>query len=244
MIENLEMMGLTKNEINVYRAILESGQCSGTEIRRKAGIANSQVYAALDTLLQKGMIAYERHSSGKIYSALDPAVLKELAQERMNKITESIPFLESIKKTGKKPSDTAVFEGYSGFKAALYKMTQDCPKGEIVDVIGFSNQSYKSKRLVNIMRDVNKLARKKNHKLRVIFDNKQNAYVEERRKDKMFEMRFMGRGFKSPAALNIYQDTVYFLIWEETPYAFMIKNRKVTEGFKVYFEFLWKMAKP
>ncbi len=243
MIEKLKLLGLTENEIKVYLVILEAGAGTGTEIRRKTGIANSRVYAALDALLQKGVITYEKRPLGKIYSALEPEIIKQVMQERLKKIEEVIPFLKVIQKKEKRETETAVFEGFHGFKSALYKLVEECPVGETIDIIGFSNQAYKNEKLASLLRDVNKVSRKKNHKFRMILDNKNNRFFEQRKKESWGKIRFMEKGFKSPAAIDIFQDYVFILLWEETPYAFVIKNRNIADGFRVYFEFLWKMAK-
>ena len=53
----------------------------------------------------------------------------------------------------------------------------------------------------------------------------------------------MGKNFRSPASIDILEDSVYNLLWEETPYAFVIKSKKIAEGFRIYFEFLCNQAK-
>ncbi len=244
MNERLKLMGLTDNEIKVYIAILKLGKCTGTEIRRKSNIANSRVYAALDSLLQKGMITYEKHQKGRIFSALEPDVIKDVMQERLTKIEEIIPYLKNIQIKEKKITETAVFEGFQGFKSALYKMVEDCPHGQTIDIIGFSNQAYKNEKLAALLRDVNKISKKKKHRFRMILDNRENKFFEQRQKESWGEIKFMERGFRSPAAIDIFQEYVFILLWEEKPYAFVIKNKNIADGFRVYFEFLWNLAKP
>lgn len=93
------------------------------------------------------------------------------------------------------------------------------------------------------MRDVNRISIRKKHKFRLILDNRKNKFYKPRKEEKISTIRFMERGFKSPAAIDIFQDTVCILMWDDTPYAFMIRNANVAEGFRTYFEFLWNMAK-
>lgn len=244
MEEELKLLGLTDNEVKIYVSILKSGKCTGTEIRRKTGIANSRVYAALDTLLQKGVITYEKRQKGKIYSALEPDVLKEVMKERIQKIEKIIPDLKRIQQKEKQETEIAIFEGFQGFRSALHKLVESCPNGETIDIIGFSNQSYRNEKLAALLRDVNKISKKKNHKFRMILDNKENNFFEQRKKESWGEIKFMGRGFRSPAAIDIFQDHVFILLWEEIPYAFLIKNKNIADGFKAYFDFLWRMARP
>jgi sugar-specific transcriptional regulator TrmB len=242
MIENLKLLGLTDNEIKTYSAILELGTCTGTEIRRKTQIANSQTYAAIDSLLAKGLINYEKHYSGRRYTALDPSVLKDLSKEREQKILECIPYLKNLR-SNEKETQTAVFEGFNGFKSALYQLVENCPENETLQIIGFSNQAYKNNKLAALLRDVNKISKEKKHKFRMILDNKDNTFYEQRKNEKISQIRFMENGFKSPASIDVFQDYVYILLWDKTPYAIVIKNKNIADGFKIYFNFLWAMTK-
>lgn len=241
--DNLKTLGLTDNEIKIYLAILKLGKTTGTQIRKSTGITNSRVYAAIDSLLSKGLITYEKHPTGKVYGALDPSVIKEYVVDRMKKLEESIPILKSMQNIDQKSTDTAVFEGFHGFKSAMLQMTQECPVGETVYIIGFSNQAYKNSKLAALLRDVNKISVRKKHKFKMILDNRKNSFFKQRKEEKISEIKFMEKGFESPAAIDIFQDKVYILMWDEEPYAFYLKNAAIAQGFKTYFEFLWNMAK-
>ncbi|MFQ5621092.1 MAG: TrmB family transcriptional regulator [Candidatus Nanoarchaeia archaeon] len=239
----LKNLGLTNNEIEIYLAILREGKSTGTQLRKDTGIANSRIYAGLDSLTKKGLITYEKLPNKKLYQALDPTILNEIMEEKKKQVSQYIPLLKNLQDTEGQKTETAVFEGLQGFKTALLNMVNECPKGQTVHIIGFSNQAYKNEKLSNILKQANKISIKKKHKFKMILDNKKNKFFKERKKEDISQIRFMGRGFTSPAAIDIFLDTVYILIWDEMPYAFKIKNRNVAEGFKTYFTFMWDMAK-
>lgn len=239
----LQNLGLTANEIKIYLSILQIGTCSGTEIRKNTKISNSQVYSGLDSLISKGLIIYEKTSLGKRYTSLDPSVIKTILEKRNKQIEESIPFLKSIQNKNISSAETAIFEGINGFRNALINLAEECPKNETIYIIGFSNQAYKNKQLADILRDVNKISRQKRHKFKMILDNHENSFFSERKEEGISEIKFMEKGFTSPAAIDIFADYVYILLWDENPYAIRIKNKNIAEGFKVYFDFLWNMAK-
>jgi len=243
-IKNLKLLGITDNELEVYLILLKNGKLTATKIRQKTGITNSRVYAAIDNLISNGIITYEKRPQGKIYSALSPDALKEIIEKRSRKIEECIPFLNNIYKKDIVNTETAVFEGYKGFKNALINLANECPRNETIYIIGFSNQDYKNDKLAMALIEANKISVEKNHKFKMILDNKENKFYEQRKKEKISDIRFVGKNFKSPASIDIFLDRVYILMWDETPYAFTIKNNKVAEGFKTYFDFLWNMAKP
>src|SRR3989338_11085684 len=178
-----------------------------------------------------------------MYIALDPSVIKTILENRNKQIEESIPFLKSIQNKNISSTETAIFEGINGFRNALINLAQECPKNETIYIIGFSNQTYKNKQLADILRDVNKISKQKKHRFKMILDNPKNKFFEQRSKEGFSEIKFMQRGFKSPAAIDIFKDFVYILLWDEHPYAIRIKNKNIAEGFRTYFDFLWNIAK-
>ena len=239
----LKILGLTDNEVKVYLSVLQLGTCSGTGIRKHTKISNSQVYSALDTLINNGLITYEKRASGKKYTALDPSVIKKIIEKRNKAIEESIPYLKNLQNKNLSSTETAIFEGLSGFKNAMINLAEECPRNETLFIIGFSNQAYKNKQLAHILRDVNKISKQKDHKFKMILDNPENKFFKQRSEEGLSEIKFMRRGFKSPAAIDIFKDYVYILLWDEHPYAIRIKNKNIADGFKTYFDFLWNMAK-
>jgi sugar-specific transcriptional regulator TrmB len=241
--ENLRALGLTENETKVYLTLVKLGKSTASKIRQETGISNSQVYVAIDSLINKGTIMYEKKPSGKTYSALNPEVLLELLEDRKKKIEECIPLLKKISQKEIKSTETSVFEGFQGFKAALFNIVNECPNGETLYIIGFSNQAYKNEKLAAVLKDVNRISIRKKHKFKLILDNRENKFYKPRKEERISTIRFMERGFKSPAAIDIYRDTVCILMWGDTPYAFTIKNKSIADGFKIYFDFLWNMAK-
>ncbi len=243
MEEELKLMGLTENEIKIYLMLLQNPRANGTQIRQITGIVNSAVYSSIDNLIRKGLIVYQKQATGRLYSALDPETIKTILEEQRKKIESKIPLLKELQRKDHSLTETSVFEGFNGFKTALINLTEECPAGERIDIIGFSNQAYKNEKLAYILYDINKRSIKKKHKFRMILDNKENAFYQERKEEGISEIRFIEKGFKSPAAIDIFQDSVYILLWDEQPYAFVIKNKNIAEGFRTYFEFLWKIAK-
>ena len=240
--QQLKLLGLTGNEVLVYTSILK-GAFTGTTIKKEAGIGNSQVYSSLDTLLSKGFIQYTKTPKGKRYYATDPLIIKKLAEEQNKKIQELVPYLKQIQQHIPASTDTAVYEGFQGFKTALYRIAEECPKGEKIFIIGFSNQAYKNKKLAALLRDVKKISIRKKHAFQMILDDHDNNFFQQRKEEKISNIRFMNRGFVSPAAIDIFGDYVYILLWDEHPYAFVLQNKNIAEGFRTYFQFLWSMAK-
>ncbi|MDP3881490.1 MAG: helix-turn-helix domain-containing protein [Nanoarchaeota archaeon] len=242
-MEDLKLAGLTDNEIKIYLTLLKHPESTGTEIRKQTGISNSRVYSCLDELIRKGIVNYQIIRSGKIFSAVDPKILSDILNEKKKRFDEMIGKLTSLERKSDKNVESSIFEGFNGFKNAFYKMIEDCPKEETIYIIGFSNQAYKNERLRLLLSNINHRSIKKKHKFKMILDDRENTFYQDRKFEGISQIRFMEGGFKSPAAIDVFADYVYIFLWDENPYAFMIKNENIAQGFRTYFEFLWNIAK-
>jgi hypothetical protein len=57
------------------------------------------------------------------------------------------------------------------------------------------------------------------------------------------EIKYLPNKYSSPLAMNIYQDKTAIILWAKDPIAIVIKNKEITQGYKNYFELMWKIAK-
>lgn len=84
----IEGLGLTKTEIRIYVALLESGTLSASEVSRSARVPYSKVYQALESLHRKGWVERQR-SRPILYTAKPPAsALEELRSLRESEARE------------------------------------------------------------------------------------------------------------------------------------------------------------
>ena len=242
--EKLEEIGLFKNESKIYLFLLKHGQSTTGPIIKETGIANSRVYESLNSLIVKGLVSYNVQKEGKYFQASLPEKLIELEDERKRKVSALIPQLKDMQKEEKIETKTAIYEGFEGFKTAFKKIIDDCPEKGQIDILGFSEQPFAIESLKIFIANMNLKSAKKKQKLRIIIDvSARKTLGMEREKEKYTEVRYMPEGYVSPAAMDIFEDYVYMFVWEEKPFVFMIKNKKIAESFRNYFNIIWKKAK-
>lgn len=240
----LEELGLTKNEIKIYLALLKLGQTTTGKIIKQTKISNSRVYESINTLIDKGLITYTVQHNGKHFQATPPKTILENYNEKKKKILSLIPELEQLKNLSEIEPKTAVFEGFSGFKTAFKKIIDDCPKNKEIFILGFSEQEYATKSLRIFLKNMNRKSSTKKQKLKILLDSSvKKTLGKDRQKEKYTEVKYMPKGYISPSAMDIFEDYVYIFLWEEKPFVFMIKNQRIADSFKQYFNFLWKIAK-
>ncbi len=245
MKQELENLGLSKNEAGIYLFLLKKGENSTGPIIKETGIANSRVYQSLNSLIEKGLVNYRVHKRGKYFQAVDPSKFLENEEEKLKKIESLVPQLKAIQNKEEKGTETAIYEGYEGFKSAFKKIIDDCPKEGTIYIIGFSEQPYAIESLRIFLTNMNLKSVQKKQKLKILLDNSiKKTLGNDREKEKYTEVKYMPEGYISPTAMDIFEDYVYIFIWEEKPFVFMIKNNKVADSFKNYFNLLWKLSKP
>lgn len=240
----LENLGLSKNEAKIYIFLLKSGETTTGRIIKETKIANSRVYESLNSLISKGLVSYNIQKNGKHFSASSGKKLLELEEERKKKIESLLPQLSQLENSNKAETKTAVYEGFEGFKTAFKKIVNDCPKNETISIMGFSEQQYKTESLRIFLSNMNLKSQEKKHKLKILLNQEAKETLgKDREKEKFTEVKYMPKGYISPAAIDIFQDYVYIFLWEEKPFVFMIKNKQIAESFKAYFNLLWKIAR-
>jgi len=237
-------LGLSKNEAKIYLFLLKKGSTTTGAIIKETNIANSRVYESLNTLISKGLVSYTIEKDGKHFQAAEPKKLAEIEEERKNKIAKLVPELTQLQKLATADTKSAIYEGFEGFKTAFKKIIDDCPENETIYILGFSEPPYADSSLKVFLSNMNLKSAEKKQKLKVLLEGAEKAgQGKDRKREKYTETRYMPKGYISPAAIDIFQDYLYMFVWEEKPFVFMVKNTRIAESFKHYFEFLWKMAK-
>jgi len=240
----LEDLGLSKNEAKIYLFLLKKGSTTTGPVIKETGIANSRVYESLNNLVSKGLVTYTIQKEGKYFQAADPKKFLELEEERKKKIESIVPELTKLKSIEERKTATAVYEGFEGFKTAFKKTIDDCPVDGTIYILGFSAQPFATESLRTFITNMNLKSAKKRQRLKILLDSSARETLgKDREKEKFTEVRYMPEGYISPAAIDIFEDQVWIFLWEEKPFVFMIKNKRIADSFKQYHKFLWSIAK-
>ncbi|MEA1959875.1 MAG: helix-turn-helix domain-containing protein [Bacillota bacterium] len=85
----LKTLGLTRHESQVYITITQKGQQTGYEIANVTGIARSNVYAALSSLAEKGII-YKINEDPARYVGIPPDELKDKVLRTIEQAADTV----------------------------------------------------------------------------------------------------------------------------------------------------------
>jgi sugar-specific transcriptional regulator TrmB len=241
----LEEAGLTKNEIAVYKTLLQIGPTTAGPLTKKSGIHRSRVYDSLNRLIDKGLVSYKIKANRKYFQAQNPETLINFIEEKKQKVESIIPELKSLQKERVEKQEANVFDGYKGLKSVFENALHQCRRGDEILVFGArAGQDVSPVTWDTFFKNFTKRRIEKRIKYKIIFndDLRMSNIVEEFQKSKLTEVRFISQ--KTPAGINIHGDNVAIIVWKKKPHAFLITSKEVNESFREYFKVMWKQASP
>jgi len=233
--EQIKKAGLTENEALVYQALLEMGPKNAGIISRRTGLHRRVIYDVTDRLIKKGLIGYIIENNKRLFKASSPKRFLEIIEEEKTNINEIMPNMLELfnQQKEKQRDDTMFFKGKEGLKSIFEDQLAE--KKEIL-ILGANNLAYE---ILDIyFHWFDKKRQESKIKTRIIFNEK------PKRKINLAEIKYLPEKQSSPLAVNIYGDKVAIILWsKERPFAILIKQEEIAQGYRKYFEMLWKIAK-
>ncbi len=237
-IQFLEQAGLTATEAKIYIMLLESGSSLAGTISRNTGIHRRSVYDAIERLIEKGLVSYIKTNNRKYFEAAEPDRLLEIMKEKEANIKTLIPELELKKKLSKDKKETLFYRGRLAMKTLFDDQIR---VGKEILIFGAAVDAPEI--LKYYFPHFDKSRAKRKIPVKIIFDEsaRGNEYV---RKIPLAQVRFVPKEYASPAATNIYGDNLAIVLWSENPMGVLIREKGIADGYRKYFQLIWKMAKP
>ncbi len=246
-IEILEQIGLSKNEIKIYFALLELEQSSATPIVKKSGVSNSKVYPTIEKLIKRGLVSYVIKNNVKYFQASNPQNLIEFLEnkeklilQQKKEIEKIIPQIEQKRILARDKQEAQVYEGMAGIKAAFNTiLNKISSNGEYyVFTLG---EELREAELKHFFRDYHKkrIEKKINVKL-IANEGIRKIFIKDHLYKKM-KVKFSK--LKLPTGIFLFDDYVMTVVWLENPTAFVIQSKKNAEKYKQFFLEMWKTAR-
>jgi HTH-type transcriptional regulator, sugar sensing transcriptional regulator len=241
-VEKLKYFGLTKNEANVYIALLELGRGTVSQISRKGNVNRTTGYDILDSLVSKGLVQISGKEPKQEYVAEHPdnflKILNariEEAKEDFEKAKEFVPELKSFYKVEGRPK-VRFFEGEEGLRE-VFEDTLRIPNKKMVAFAALEAQHAAIK---NFFPRYYERRVENNISMRAIFP-KTPMGIERASKDKeeLRESKFVpAEGFGFNPAINVYDDKVMIASFPEK-LGIIIESPQVADVMRKIFELAW-----
>jgi sugar-specific transcriptional regulator TrmB len=235
-----EELGLTQAEIKVYIKLLELGTSTAGPILEKTSLQNSVIHRALNSLIEKGLINYILEGKRKLYQATNPESFYQFIEEKKRKFTEILPELKNKENTLKEKEIATIYKGIRGIKEVYIFMIN--VKAKEYNTFG---GGYPCVEKMGETWWLNLHEKRIQNKLpaRQVFDETVKEIGKHISKKPLSKVRYLTKEFAQFQETIIVGEYVAIAVFTENPYAFLIKDKSVAEGYRKHFEVLWKQSK-
>ncbi|KKQ27515.1 MAG: hypothetical protein US42_C0008G0026 [Candidatus Magasanikbacteria bacterium GW2011_GWC2_37_14] len=232
----LHNLGFHKNEIKVYLALFELGQCKAGDIILHTKLHRNLVYTALEELEKKELLTKTIAKSVAKFSANNPERLveelenkKQLAQEIAKKLKE---------RQNEAPREITVFEGIEGMKKFKEKSLNIFP--DSTNYIISASSLNVIPELENFWREYHRKRSRRGIPGKFLIDqNTDKEAVAVRRELPHTELKYLPFGTKMPIWFEMFGDYLGIGLPSENPLLFSIKSREAVAGMKEFFNYFW-----
>lgn len=239
--EILEDLGLTNAEIKTYLTLLELGSSTAGLILEKSGVQNSVVHRALNSLIEKGLVNYIKEGKRKVYQATNPENFNQFIDDKKRRFQEILPELKRKQASARQFESATIYKGKRGIQE-VYNLLISNKEAKEYNTFGGGKQCADFMGMtwwisMHTKRVANKLPS------RQVFDESVREVAPPITSKSLTKARYLPAQFASFQETVVAGDYVAINVFTEPAYSFLIKDKKVAESYKKYFELLWRIAK-
>lgn len=239
-------LGLADNQAKVYLAVLELGLSSMTELSKKANLKRPTAYSIVDELIMLGLLAQTVAGKRKMYSAIHPRRLLEIAKNRERQINEVLPELAALHNAQREKPKIQVFEGAEGVKQVYADVYQALNNRQ--EALWFTNVEalYGFPGAVDTYKEI--IQTVKNPKIRELnYGNKAGkkwAVEGTRYAGKNHFIRTLPDNFAfGMTDMLIFENKVVIFSLQKNLFVIVIESEDIAKSQRAMFNWAWKMGK-
>lgn len=232
-------LGLSKNEVEVYLALVSLGPSTAVTVAKKAKLHRPNVYGSLDSLTKKSLVSYYTKEKITYYEVIDPEQLMYLLKSKESALQNIIPELKMMKMSALPPSSISILEGVGGARIAL------------ADVLENTKRYY----ALGVPKDYAKIIGEgwieDWHKNRIakkiwfhhlVNEDYYSHRVKALKKMEFTTLRFLPKEYGTPNTCIVYDKGV-LLSFINPLITIRILNEDIVKSFKNYYKMLDNLAK-
>lgn len=243
--QQLQQLGLHKNEAAVYMALLTLGYTQAGQIVKNTKLHRMLVYNALNTLNDKGLVTVTQKKNIKHFQAADPNILADHAHRLLTMATDLIPSLRQLQETHGQLVQVRTLVGVEGFVTNLQDVVESAAKqkNKQVRIIGGAKDTDFYTTIGEWYPAYLSLSKKYHIKKRLLAP--QSFSTEFKKKfasEPHTELRTLPTGLSSPSYTRMTEELVSIEIYHPSITIIQIRNNIIAQGYIDSFELLWKMA--
>lgn len=242
--EVLQELGLSLNESRVYEALLETGEANVQTIATTADVHRRNVYDSLNKLKERGLASELFVDGEKNFKPADPNRILELVKEQEERVHDILPDLRARYEHVDRDVEAYIHKGIEGFKTYLQDILET---EETVYFIG-AKAFWLDPRLEHYLARFQKERKNKGIEFKHLFDQEVKEKTPEILEQVGPKYKFLPGAYSSHTAVDIFGPYVVTFVGEQPgilpdePIQFVMKNKKLADGYRKFFHFMWEHA--
>ncbi len=245
-ISTLKKLGLTEKQAQVYIAMLELGESGMTKIAKRANLKRPTVYLIIDELNILGLASEIVKGKKKVYSAVHPRRLVELAKFRADQADKILPELIAIQKSDTKPKVT-MLEGVAGARIAYQEAFALLNNKE--EGLWLGNITFMVENFPELLEEYNVLIRKIRdpHIRELIYGEEKSKQWVDNMQSKIPKNHFVkywgkGENFGLTDQFIIGDKIINFSLGKEI-FVLITESKEIAQSQRALFEIIWEKVK-
>src|SRR3989339_331921 len=230
----LLQLQFTSNQADVYIALLELGQTKIGPLLQKTGFHRNIVYTALAELIKRKLVNKTTKRGVAYFHVLDPHPLIDELMQQQQLAQLTVGEIHSKKQVTY--SESLTLSGKEGIRDLVEMVLRERADVYLIgSVMNLSHILEKEKELIQ-----ERIQKKEIQRFALV-----QAHVQHHADFAFFTgVRALPKQFPpSPVVIWIFGDVVAHVLWEEPETIFVLRNAKIAENYRHYFQLLWKQAK-
>ena len=233
--KQLKELGLTDNETNIYLTLLKFGALNPTQLAKKTGLHRSYIYDTTEKLLEKGIINTILIKNKKHFQPVNPKILKQQLEIKLDHLNNIIPNLTNLFKATKEPTRVELHKGKRVYRTLIKDVISTLRKDNEALIIGIDENILINEIEPIYLKQYLNIIKRKNIKERIIIKKGSKKLKHKNIKYKELEKEYIGN-----TAQIIYQDKVAIFILGTPLHLIIIENKQVAQTYRKQFELMWK----
>lgn len=229
MIKELQYLGLTKREADIYSALAKLGEVTANTLAKQTGSNRAGTYNVLQQLIQKGLVKYTKKKSHRYYTITNPDYLVTRLHEKEKIAQELSKKIQALQNKHPTTSFVEMYEGLEGMKL-IHEELRKAKKLDVLNATGliFSHLKWSA---THIIKDIAK------NNVRIIAN--QSLKKTPLYQHKKIPFKFLPKKAENYATTFIYEDIVVMQVLKDSPTLIKIQNKEISNGYKKVFQLLW-----
>lgn len=237
-------IGLNKNEVEVYQALLLEGEMTPNQVAEQTGLSRTNAYAILKGLVKKEVIEEFEKKKKLAYKVLHPQTLIEMMKakrERQENAYKNLSLMMPKLIDDYEIATSVPGASYLKGVKELERVYKDISRAKKEVYIFSSKYSNNKKEATALMRKYIKEQARLGIKAKVLMP-KSSHKSETSKKNNLVEVRFLPHSFLLFSQILVYGDAIAITSFKSNLVTTWIGDKDMAQTLRTVFLTLWQLA--